>query len=305
LMVDEYIWGQATRVSPEAPVLVLEAKRETFVPGGAANVAKQIVDFGAKVVVAGAVGEDSTGGKLCENLGIMGADISAVVEAPDRPTTLKTRIVAGTQQLVRVDREKRGSLPHATAVKLIAACERALSDCDALLFSDYDKGVLSKETIHAITAAARRRGIPITANPKPPTIKHYGDIDVAQLNRVEADQASRSHQFEGADTETFHEAGKRLRAVLGVRNLVVTRSADGLTVFHADGTYTDILPHRVEVFDGTGAGDSTIAGYTLALASGAALVDSIAIGNAAGGAVVRKVGVVTATREEIASLFPQ
>jgi D-beta-D-heptose 7-phosphate kinase/D-beta-D-heptose 1-phosphate adenosyltransferase len=303
LMLDEHVWGQATRVSPEAPVLVVEAKQETYVPGGAANVAAQIVALGAEVVVGGIVGEDSTGGILRENLGKMGCATEAVIETPDRPTTRKTRIVAGTQQIVRVDREKRGGLPHAVESRLIAACETALESCHALLFSDYDKGVLSRELIHALTTAARRRGIPITANPKPPTIKHYGDIDVAQLNRVEADAATKSHRFEEGDDLTFHEAGGRLRAALGVQNLMVTRSAEGLTVFHADGTYTDFAPHRVEVYDGTGAGDSTIAGYTLALAAGANLRDAVAIGNAAGGAVVRKVGVVTATRDEISTLF--
>jgi rfaE bifunctional protein kinase chain/domain len=303
LMLDEHVWGAATRVSPEAPVLVVEMRDETFVPGGAANAAAQIVALGAEVVVGGVVGKDSTGGILREKLGIMNADTKAVVETSDRPTTRKTRIVAGTQQIVRVDRERRGALPHAVSARLIAACEKALETCDALLFSDYDKGVLSKDVIHALAAAARKRGIPITANPKPPTVKQYGDIDVAQLNRAEADQASRSHRFESLDAVTFHEAGVRLREAMGVRNLMVTRSAEGLTVFHEDGTYTDFAPHRVEVYDGTGAGDSTIAGYTLALAAGAPLLEAVAIGNAAGGAVVRKVGVVTATRDEIAALF--
>lgn len=303
LMLDEHIWGAATRVSPEAPVLVVEAKQETYVPGGAANTANQIVAFGAKVSVSGAVGEDGAGVRLREHMGATGAETEAIISTSDRPTTQKTRIVAGNQQIVRVDREKRGPLPAKAQTELIAAARKALVDCHALLLSDYDKGVLTRETIHALIDAARERGIPVTANPKPPTIKHYADCDIAQLNRSEADQASRSHNFDSGDDITFHDAGKRLRQALGVRNLLVTRSADGLTLFTPDGNYTDIPPHRVDVYDGTGAGDSTIAGLTLALAAGATMEEAVEIGNAAGGAVVRKVGVVTANRDEVAALF--
>lgn len=303
LMLDEHLWGVATRVSPEAPVLVVEARNETFVPGGAANTANQIVALGAKVTIAGAIGKDAAGERLRENLGTMGAETKGLVVTGDRPTTLKTRIVAGNQQIVRVDREKRTPLPAKASAELIAAATAEMDDCQALLLSDYDKGVLTRETIHVLIDAARKRNLVVTANPKPPTIRHYADCDVAQLNRSEADLASRSHNFDSTDAITFHEAGKRLRQALAVRNLLVTRSSDGLTVFTADGGYKDVPPHRVEVYDGTGAGDSTIAGLTLALAAGATLEEAVEIGNAAGGAVVRKVGVVTATREEIASLF--
>jgi rfaE bifunctional protein kinase chain/domain len=310
LMIDEYVWGHASRISPEAPVLVLDAAHETFVPGGAANVAKQLVDLGASVMVAGAVGEDVAAERLKADLGRMGADTAAVVTTADRPTTQKTRIVAGAQQLVRVDREKRSPLPDEAAARLLRQATVALESCDALLFSDYDKGVLTRETVRSLIAAAREKGIVVTANPKPASARSYADINVAQLNRTEADQAARAYAlpgtdpFESPDAETFHDAGKRLRAALGVENLLVTRSGDGLTVFHSDDGYTDVPAHRVDVYDGTGAGDSTIAGLTLALAAGTSLSDAVAIGNAAGGAVVRKVGVVTATREEIAALFP-
>ena len=310
LMADEYIWGNVSRVSPEAPVLVLDMVRESFVPGGAANVAAQLLTLGAEVMVAGVIGNDSTGERLKEKLGIMGADISAVIATYDRPTTQKTRIVAGTQQLVRVDREERDPLPDFTASRLVQSATRLLEKCDAILFSDYLKGVLSRDTVRSLTLAGQEKGIVITANPKPASAKFYEGIDVAQFNRTEADQTALAYAlpgndpFESADAQTFHEAGTRLRAALAVKNLLVTRGGEGLTVFHNGDIYTDMPAHRVEVFDGTGAGDSTIAALTLALASGASVKDAIALGNASGGAVVRKVGVVTASREEIASLFP-
>ena len=309
LMADEHIWGHVHRVSPEAPVLVVDVEEETFVPGGAANAANQLRAFGADVVLAGVVGADTAGQALAERLTELGMDTGAVVISPDRPTTRKTRVVAGTQQgaqqVVRVDREKRTPLPPNIAATLIEKVVEQIAGCDALLFSDYTKGVLSEETVRAITEAARSRKpkMVITANPKPSSVRFFRDGDIAQLNRSEADAALRAHLFESPDDAVFHEAGVRLRQYLGLRNLLVTRSAQGLTVFTEDGGYTDIPPHRIDVFDGTGAGDSTIAGVTLALATGASIVEAVEIGNASGGAVVRKVGVATATREETAALF--
>ncbi len=307
LMVDEYIWGHVGRVSPEAPVLVVDVQKESFVPGGAANVANQLRALEASVIVAGVIGEDAAGERLRDSLESLGIETEPLIQSYDRPTTRKTRVVAGAQQnaqqIVRVDRELRGPLPEVIAERLIAESVRLLSSCDALLFSDYDKGVLGRSTVRALVTAARDIGrIVITANPKPPSAHFYEDADIITLNKFEADQAGGTTRFEDGTEETFHVAGVRLRETLNVRNLLVTRSSDGLTVFRPDG-FTDIAAHRVEVFDGTGAGDSTIAAMTLALATGASLLDSVALGNAAGGAVVRKVGVAAAHRDEIAALF--
>ncbi len=302
LMVDEYVWGHVSRVSPEAPVLVVDAESHTFVPGGAANVVHNLRALGAETVVAGVVGNDTVGERLLDELRLLGADTSAVVTADDRPTTQKTRIVAGAQQVVRVDRERRSPLPLEVATRLEARASELLTVCDALLFSDYDKGVLCQNTVQVLMQAARRSGAVTTANPKPASAAFYVDVDVAQLNKTEAEQASGAHLLRVPE-DTFHAVGARLRETIGVRNLLITRSAQGLTVFQSDGGFVDIAPHRVEVYDGTGAGDSTIAGLTLALAAGASVEDAAAIGNAAGGAVVRKVGVATATCAEIAALF--
>ena len=308
LMVDEYVYGQVSRVSPEAPVLVVDAESHSFVLGGAANVVHNLRDLGAEVVVAGVVGPDGTGERLLDDLRALGADTSAVVVDEDRPTTQKTRIVAGTQQVVRVDREKRTPLPEAVAAQFVGRVSDLMTVCDALLFSDYDKGVLTQNTVRRLLSAARssggngNKGIVVTANPKPPSARYYAGADVVQLNRVEAEQASGAH-LQRAPEDTFHAVGGRLRESLQVRNLLITRSAQGLTLFREDGTYQDVAPHLVEVYDGTGAGDSTISGLTLALAAGATLEEAMSIGNAAGGAVVRKVGVVTASPREIAALF--
>ena len=307
LMADEHIWGHVNRISPEAPVPIVEVERETFVPGGAANTAAQLVAFEAQVFVAGVVGDDAAGGKLREALHALGADIEAVVTATDRPTTRKTRVTAGSyqgaQQIVRVDREKRAPLTAETEDALVAACQVILErGCDALLFSDYLKGVLTETLVARLSAIARAQGIVVTANPKPASVAFYKDADLVQLNRKEADEASRSTLFESLDDTLFHDAGARLREVLEVRNLLVTRGARGLTLFESE-RYVDVGAVPVEVFDGTGAGDSTIAGITMGLAAGGTVEQAVRLGNASGGAVVRHVGVVTATRPEVAALL--
>ena len=302
LMVDEYVWGNVSRVSPEAPVLVVDADSHTFVPGGAANVVHNLKVLGAEALVAGVVGRDAVGERLLDELRLLGADTSAVVMTDDRPTTQKTRIVAGSQQIVRVDRERRGALPPDIAQQLAGRASELLSVCDALLFSDYDKGVLAEPTVRVLMEAARRSEAVVTANPKPPSSRFYRDADLVQLNKAEAEQASGAHLTRTPE-DAFHAAGTRLRATLDVRNLLVTRSAQGMTIFKASGDFVDIQPHRVEVYDGTGAGDTTVSALTLALACGASIEEAATLGNAAGGAVVRKVGVATATTHEIASMF--
>lgn len=306
LMADEHIWGQVHRISPEAPVPIVDVERETFVPGGAANAANQLLAFEAQVFVAGVVGQDAAGHKLRGALEEGGADVRAIVTASDRPTTQKTRVTAGSyqgaQQIVRVDREVRAPLTGETAAELIRRCRAILEEgCDALLFSDYLKGVLSHELVAELTAQAQERGVVVTVNPKPASVAFYRHADLIQLNRKEADEASRSALFETLDDAVFHDAGARLREALEVRNLLITRGGRGLTLFGAEA-FIDVSAIPVEVFDGTGAGDSTIAGITMGLAAGGSMEQAVRLGNAAGGAVVKHVGVVTARREELAAL---
>jgi rfaE bifunctional protein kinase chain/domain len=303
-----HVWGQVKRVSPEAPVLVVEATEETYAPGGAANAAAQLAGFGAQVIVAGVRGNDANGDILTKELARRGIGTAGIIALDNRPTTCKTRILAGNwkhaQHVVRVDKEDRSPLPEEAAKRLIRQALEILPSCNALLFSDYDKGVLSRKTVQTLTEAAQKLNIPVTANPKPTSIGFYKGVTVAQLNRSEAQEASKRHlPFLEMDDEKFHEAGKQLRTQLEVQNLLITRSEKGLTLFLESGEWLDIPAHPIKVEDVAGAGDSTIAGLTLALATGATLADAVTIGNASGAAVVQKVGVDTATCEEIAHLF--
>jgi rfaE bifunctional protein kinase chain/domain len=308
LMLDAHVWGQVKRVSPEAPVLVVEASEETYAPGGAANAAAQIAAFGAEVIVAGVIGKDSNGEILTQELERYGIQTDGIITLENRPTTCKTRILAGNakhaQHVVRVDKEDRSPLPDEATRRLIKQTLEILPSCHALLLSDYIKGVLGRKTVQALTEAAEKQGIPITANPKPTSIAFYKGVTVAQLNRVEAQEASKHHlPFLEMDDTRFHEAGRRLREQLGVRNLLITRSEKGLTLFLESEEWLDIAAHSINVEDVAGAGDSTIAGLTLALATGATLEEAVRIGNASGAAVVQKVGVDTASCEEIAYLL--
>ena len=170
-MLDAHIWGQVKRVSPEAPVLVVEASEETYAPGGAANAAAQIAAFGAEVIVAGVIGSDSNGVLLRHALEERGIQTDGIIVLQKRPTTCKTRILAGNakhaQHVVRVDKEDRSPLPEDAAKRLLQKTLEILPSCQALLFSDYDKGVLSRKMVQALTEAAEKQGIPITANPSP------------------------------------------------------------------------------------------------------------------------------------------
>ena len=303
LMVDEHIWGTTSRVSPEAPVLVVDVQSETLAPGGAANVAQQLLALGANVFVAGIVGRDNAGDDLLAFLDRSGADVSAVFKAGDRPTTRKTRVIAGSQQIVRVDREVRTPLAVDQVDDFCSTIEGVFEHVDAVLFSDYEKGVFTEAIARRLLERAKAKGLIVTANPKPRSVSWFAGGDLVQLNRSEADAASRSHRFASLDELDFHVAGAELRGVLGVINLLVTRGPKGLTVFHADGTATDVPAHPVEVYDVAGAGDSTLAVATIGLAAGGDVATSVLLGNAAGGAVVRKSGVVSASVAEIEILL--
>jgi D-beta-D-heptose 7-phosphate kinase/D-beta-D-heptose 1-phosphate adenosyltransferase len=308
LMLDIHLWGKVGRVSPEAPVLIVDAQEETLAPGGAANAAAQIAALGGEVVVAGVIGQDADGERLRNELQRQGMHTEGILSTAHRPTTSKTRILAGNakhaQHLLRVDRETRTPLAEKEVTQLIDRVREILPSCQALLFSDYDKGVLGKNTVELLGGMARAQGIPVTANPKPRSITYYRGVDVAQLNRSEAQEASKKHlPFGEMDEVAFHKAGVALRGALGVQNLLITRSEKGLTVFLEDETWHDVPAHPINVEDVAGAGDSTIAGLTLALAAGVSVTEAVVFGNATGAAVVQKVGVDTATQDEIIRLF--
>ncbi len=304
VMLDEYVWGRVSRVSPEAPVMIVDADSHTFVPGGAANVVNNVCALGAKAVIVGIVGEDSAAVTLKEKMAEEGADVAGLVAVSERPTTLKTRVIAhtqqGAQQVVRVDHERRDAIGAEVQAKLLAFLRDAISGCDALLLSDYQKGLLVRDLVASVVKQGRAEGKVMTGNLKPKGIGSHCRLTMMTLNVFEAGEASGLLLGDGgSDTGTLREAGRMLLRKSGADNVLITRGAHGVSLFSSDGDVFNLPAHPVEVFDGTGAGDTTITTLTLALASGATPREAVTLANAAGAVVVRKLGVATATRDEI------
>ena len=309
VMLDEYVWGTVSRVSPEAPVLVVAANSHTYVPGGSANVAQNVAAYGAVAIVCGIVGDDASGATLRKTLKDHGAEVDGLVTAPQRPTTLKTRVMAHSQQVsqqvVRVDHESQAPLDGDTLSKVVAYLEAVIPNCDAILLSDYQKGLLVHSLVQTVVNIARRHHKVITGNIKPVGIAEHCRLTMLTLNVYEASEASGIVLGDGSDPfeSRLHQAGRILLEKSGSENVLITRSSHGLTLFSRDEPPVTIPAYPVEVFDGTGAGDTVITTLTLALAAGATALEAVHLANCAGAIVVRKMGVATASPDEIVSLI--
>ena len=302
VMMDEYVWGNARRISPEAPVMVVEVERESYTPGGAANVVNNIQALGGISSVAGVVGEDEVGRKLMKHLSEAGVDVSGIVTDATRPTTRKTRIIAHSQQVVRVDRENRKTLTNRAASKLISRLEELIALADAVVFSDYDKGVARRQVTQSLLDIAAKHGKKVIVNPKPRNVRQFKSASVISLNQSEAEAVT---GVTISDGKSLQRAAKKLIASLQPECLLITCGPNGMSLFNSNGDMETIPAHLVEVYDVAGAGDTVVSVLALALAAGATPHEAAVLANCAGGAVVRKVGVAAVTREEIASMMEQ
>lgn len=296
VMLDEYIWGEVRRVSPEAPVPVVEIRRRTYVPGGAGNVAASVAGLGGNVRLAGVVGDDDGARILRETLEEAGVEAGLTVD-PARPTTTKTRIVAQSQQVVRADSEKRSPVTSAVADEVLSWVTERLDETDALVLSDYAKGVISPQLAQGVIGLARESKKPVIADPKGEDYAKYRGATVVTPNIHEAKRAA------GLDGSAHHELAEvrsRLAVILGDSGLLITLGAQGMSLF-GDGDEAGIeIPSRARnVFDVTGAGDAVVSTLALALGSGASLEQAARLANAAAGIVVGKVGTQTIGLEEL------
>lgn len=300
IMLDEYVWGEANRISPEAPVMVVEVRDTTYAIGGAGNVGHNIRSLGAHPRLCGVIGDDMMG-KILQGIAAgAGIDTEGLVCAPDRPTTVKTRIVAHSQQVVRVDRETRDPISGTALDEMLVKVKHAIPTIDAVILSDYAKGALTDELTETVVSLARAAGKPTAANLKPPRVAPFRGATLLTLNMHEAERASNETIRCDAD---LHCVGRALRERLDCRALLITRGADGVALF-TDGIEPVHIPaRRVEVYDVTGAGDAVISASTLALISGASPAEAAAIGNLAGNAKVRKLGVAPVTTGEILEMI--
>ncbi len=292
-MLDEYIEGKVERISPEAPVPVVEAKEVKLKPGGAANVVANLLSLGAKVKALGVIGKDEAGEKLKELLKETGAEVDKLITDASRPTTRKTRIIASSQQLLRVDWECREEISKEVKRELLSYLRENYEKYDAVIISDYGKGVITEE-LFKLTGKIKET-VPVLLDPKEKNFKVYRNITTMTPNIKETFQAVK---IEPTTDEKAQEAGRRLIKKFNLDFAVITRSEKGMSVITKERAKH--IPTRAkQVYDVTGAGDTVISAFTLALVSGATPFEAAEVANLAAGIVVGKVGTATVKVEEI------
>jgi D-beta-D-heptose 7-phosphate kinase/D-beta-D-heptose 1-phosphate adenosyltransferase len=308
MMLDEFIWGKVSRISPEAPVPVVDVVRQSFTPGGAANVARNLHEFvdNVHVLSLGGTGQDAE--ILRSLLSARSIKLDGVISDPTYPTIRKTRIIARNQQVVRVDREKiRGFTPE-QQTKALEWFDSLLNSLDAIILEDYGKGLLNQPLVDAIISHARNRRKIVTVDPKPSNPIRWADVTCVTPNRLEAFQAAGKPYVdpEGSPLKDapLLEVGAILLEKWRCDHLLVTLSEQGMILFEP-GTPPHHIPTRAqEVIDVSGAGDTAIALFTAALAGGASPREAAEIANHASGIVVAKTGTAITTREELLASFP-
>jgi rfaE bifunctional protein kinase chain/domain len=296
VMLDEFLWGRVSRISPEAPVPVVEVTRQSFHLGGAGNVAANVRALGGEATLVGLVGADAAGASVEAALREAGVLPRLVVSKTGRPTTVKTRIVAHHQQVVRADREQTGDVEGPTAAALVDALREALASCDALVVSDYQKGVVAPALLRRALPLARRRRLPVLVDPKLRHFRLFRGVTLVTPNQLEAEQAT---GLPLRDERELAAAGRRILSLLGCRAALVTRGEHGMSLFERGRAPLHVPTAAREVFDVTGAGDSVIATMALALAAGASLLEAAVLANEAAGVVVGKLGTAQASPAEL------
>jgi D-beta-D-heptose 7-phosphate kinase/D-beta-D-heptose 1-phosphate adenosyltransferase len=302
LMIDEYVWGEVDRISPEAPVQVVSVSREDYTLGGAGNVINNLSALGGKVWAAGVIGHDNNGRVLLEKLAAMDADTRAVVVEPERPTTVKTRIIAAHQHVLRIDRETRRTVAESTFAKLAKIVDSALKKVDCVIISDYGKGLFTPAFLNILITAARKAGKPVVVDPKGTDFKKYGGASLITPNRKEAGLAA---GIDIVDHPSLVKAGNKLLKSTGVDKILITLGKDGMILFEPRKKPYKVTAEARQVFDVSGAGDTVVAVLALTLAAGGTYREALTLANAAAGLVVAKVGTAVVSQAELqAALQP-
>jgi D-beta-D-heptose 7-phosphate kinase/D-beta-D-heptose 1-phosphate adenosyltransferase len=295
LIMDHFIWGKVRRISPEAPVPVVEVTSESIVLGGSANVVNNIHSLGGRADITGVIGSDNDGRRLVEMLKEKGIASEGIIKDPRRPTTIKTRIIAHSQQMVRFDREKKDRISPETSARVVSYIKKAVKAADLVVISDYAKGLITQQLVEEANAVCQSLGRQIAVDPKVEHFDYYKGVTIVTPNNLEASQAS---GVEITDDETLHRAGEVLFNRLGCQALLITRGENGMSLFEPSSE-THIPTVAKEVFDVSGAGDTVIGTLALALASGADFREAAVLANFAAGVVVGKVGTATLSPEEL------
>jgi D-beta-D-heptose 7-phosphate kinase/D-beta-D-heptose 1-phosphate adenosyltransferase len=301
VMLDEYIWGEVRRISPEAPVPVVEIQRRTYVPGGAANTAANVVSLGGTALLGSVVGCDHQSENLQTALVQCGVDPGGLIVEDERPTTTKTRVVAHSQQVVRVDSEVCRPLSAQTENSLLDWVEEQLRNADACILSDYAKGVVTPRVAEGCLRMARQAGKPVVVDPKGSNYAKYRGATVVKPNIHEAERLAGE---EITDGPSLAAVGQRLSHLLDGAALLITRGAKGMSLFRNGSQPVHIPTVAHNVFDVTGAGDTVLGALAMGLAAGLSLEQAAQIANRAAGIVVGKIGTATVTLEELRQVRP-
>ncbi|MFA6431490.1 MAG: D-glycero-beta-D-manno-heptose-7-phosphate kinase [Candidatus Margulisiibacteriota bacterium] len=295
LMLDEHIWSKVTRISPESPVPIADVERITHVPGGCGNVASNITALGGIPYLIGVIGEDSSGNKLLQSLAKIGISSDHLIVDKTRPTILKSRIIAGSQQMVRVDREDRTFISKEINDKIISKLTELIPKVDGVIISDYEKGVVNPKICQACIKLARKYKKPVAIDPKGEDYTKYMGATVMTPNLKEAGTAT---HINVSNEENMIKAGKTLFKKLRMQYILITRGREGMSLFSAkDIVHIPALPR--DVFDVTGAGDTVIATLMLSLCAGAKMKEAASIANVAASIVVGKVATASCSRSEL------
>ena len=307
VMLDQFLWGRVSRISPEAPVPVVEFERESFMPGGAANVARNLSALGTPCELFGAIGNDDAAVQLKRLLAEQRVGCSGLVALPERHTSIKTRIVAHQQQLVRVDRETRGDLDGRSQQRLLSALETQLGKAEAVIVGDYGKGVVTQSLLDEVKRLCRERGVWLSLDPKPVHQLNLAGLSLITPNRKEAFELSgltddTRHPNPLRDVNLIRTAGRLLND-LAPALLLITLGEQGMLLCRRGEKPFHIPTVAQEVFDVSGAGDTVIATFTLAIAAGASPLEAAILSNHAAGVVVGKIGTATVSPAELLSSF--
>jgi len=295
IMLDKYIWGEVSRISPEAPVQVVHVSKETFSPGGASNVASNAAALNGKVFMIGIAGNDSAKNILLGELEKKGVNTDGILIDNDKPTTQKVRIIGRSQQLLRVDYEKKDHVHKDIEESMISFIEKMIEKVDIIVISDYAKGVITKEISHKIVQIAKKNNKPVIVDPKPKHMDLYSNVTLITPNNAEAGEMT---GMEDDGDAAVLEMGNKLLKHLNT-NVLITRGEKGMALFEKGGSVSHIPAKAKEVYSLIGAGDTVVATIALALASGADLKDASMLANIAAGIKVGKIGTASVSVDEI------
>ncbi|RLB07775.1 MAG: D-glycero-beta-D-manno-heptose-7-phosphate kinase [Deltaproteobacteria bacterium] len=296
VMIDEFIWGRVSRISPEAPVPVVAVTSDTLLLGGAANVVNNVHSLGGRVLLTGVIGSDRMGEKMKELLAEKGIDLEGIAVEPERPTTVKTRIIAHNQQVVRFDRESLEPIHRQSQQKLLTYIDSCWDKVDGIIISDYGKGVITPGLMGFIMDKRKADDKLVAVDPKMNNFELYRGVTVLTPNSKEAEVAA-GRQIR--DEDSLKEVGRNLLERFASQAVLITRGEEGMILFERTGKITKVPTVAKEVYDVTGAGDTVIGTLTLALAAGSDFAQAAVLANYAAGIVVGKVGTAIVTPEEL------